>query len=553
MTKEIQVYMLTVFNCSYQALQEWKEVNEDYPKWVKWHHSFSGRINRAFIKCYRDSVKSWPKIKDEVLNQQDLVDLLHKILQEHLKYRFEIYKKNKKLTKKTFIFKSVVKSYSLLAVNLVRSIKCLAKCYTMSGASHGKTAVIAKNFPSHGFSISTKKQKISCSFGDYLKNRFNQKRISIFSIDEYKRPSRAKEHRTETGILQIKTSGVKELKRKVIKSKMSVFSFFLWLASLLNYLIWETKQFKWKYDLWFLSIRRYCCSKPLLELCKLLKANKVSIKQTYFLGFSDAIEIPIHLIPNPIEYIYAANVYNPPRNERKGIYSNAKKKKKYKLNEMTLSTLTLSHSAAGFSYLPKEINNLKTIINRTCNLALPVANLRCESFSPTNLGFESEDTIPKIKNTSGIIAVFDTPPDSRESQIQRSIFGDLTHDFFVVKQFLEDIVKVASALGFVIFHKPKYSLENYITQYRSLLEGLKIQYKSSYFHASPYSSVAPLLNNCDASFSFIGSSTHAISSKIFSNSFVYIPNCIRFLAKYKSKNIIVGKSKLKTKLNKIRK
>ena len=100
MTKAIQDYMLTIFNCSYQALQEWKEVDEDYPKWLKRHHFFSGRINRAFIKCYKDSVRSWPKIKDEIFQKQELVDLMQGILQEHLKYRFSIYKRNEKQTKK---------------------------------------------------------------------------------------------------------------------------------------------------------------------------------------------------------------------------------------------------------------------------------------------------------------------------------------------------------------------------------------------------------------------------------------------------------------------
>ena len=553
MTKAIQDYMLTIFNCSYQALQEWKEVDENYPKWLRRHQFFSGRINRAFIKCYKDSVRSWPKIKGEIFQKQELVDLMQGILQEHLKYRFSIYKRNKKQTKKTFICKSIVKSYSLLALSLVRSMKYLAKCYTPPSRSDEKMIVIVKDFPSHGFSISERPQKISCSFGDYLKKRLNKKKISILSIDEYTRPSKAKEKQAKWGGIQNKTKRVKELQREVLKSNISILSFFSGFASLLNYLIRERKQLARKYDLWFLVIHRACCSKAFSELCKHLKATGSTIYKNYFLGFSGAIGYPMNTLPEPIEFLYAANVYNPPHHAYNANHSDTRKKRKYKLRELTLSTLTLSRSAAGFSDLPKEINVLKRIINQNCNVSLPVRNLRCEPFAPANLGFEYENKLPEIRNTSGIIAVFDTPPDSREGQIGRSIFGDLTHDFFVVSQFLEDIVEVASTKGFFIFHKPKYSFENYTSQYRNLVYKLRDKYKDSYHLISPYNSLAPLLTNCRASFSFIGSSTYVISKKYCSYSFAYIPNSIIALADNNNKDIIAGRTELSTRLDKIRK
>jgi hypothetical protein len=212
----------------------------------------------------------------------------------------------------------------------------------------------------------------------------------------------------------------------------------------------------------------------------------------------------------------------------------------------------LSRPAAGFSNLPQELNVLKRIINCICNVRLPVERLRCEPFTPTNLGFEIQDKLPRFRRKSHIIIVFDTPPDSRVGQIQRSIFGDLTHDFFVVSQFLEDIVEVASAKGFVIFHKPKYSLENYTIQYRNLVDQLKVKYKSSYKHISPYGNTSPLLVDCGASISFFGSSTFAISKKFCSSSYAYIPNSIITLADKKDKAMIAGRNELCSKLDKIK-
>lgn len=553
MTKAIHKYMLTVFNCSYQALHEWEKVDEDYPKWLEQHHFFSGRINRSFIKCYKDSIRSWPKIKDEKFQQQELVDLLQEILQGHLNYRLSFYKRKLKLAKKFFVWEGLIRSYLLLAINLASSIKSLAKCYSMPSWVGEKNIVITKNFPSHGFSISTRPQKTGFSFGDYLKKHLRDKEVSILSIDEYKRPSQAKEHKDELGRLQNNAPKVKELEREVLQSNMAVLSFFSGLASLLYYIVRERKQNGWRYDLWFSNIRRLCCSKAFSELCKKVNATGSTIYKNYFLGYSGTLGFPIHASPEPIEFLYAANVSNPPQMNYGTLHSIGKKNRKYKMCELTLTALKVSRSSAGFSHLPKEVNEVKQIINRTFNVCLPVPKLKCDPLTPTSLGFESEYELPRTRKQSCVIALFDTPPDSRDGQIGRSIFGDLTHDFFVVQKFLEDIVDVASAKGFVVFHKPKYSFENYIFQYRNLVDKLRGKYKDSYHFISPYNSLAPLLTNCRASFSFIGSSTHVISKKYCSYSFAYIPNSIIALADNNDTDIIAGRNELSTRLDKIRK
>jgi len=553
MTKAIHNYMLTIFNCSYQALQEWGQVDEDYPKWLARHQNYVGRINRAFIKCYKDSVKSWPKIENKSFHQQELVNLLQEIIQDHLKYRSSLFKGYGKLNKKYFIWNSAVQSYYLFVKNFVRSIKSLAQCYTIPRKVERSTIVIVKNFPSHGFSLSKQRQKTGFSFGDYLKKHLRDKKVSVLSIDEYKRPSQAKEHKDKLGRLQKNASKVKELKREVLQSNMAVLSFFSGLASLLTYMVRERKQNGWRYDLWFSNIRRLCCSKAFSELCKKVNATGSTIYKNYFLGYSGTLGFPIHAFPEPIEFLYAANVCNPPQMNYGTLHSIGKQNRNYKMCELTLTALKVSRSSAGFSHLPKEVNEVKQIINRTFNVCLPVPKLKCDPLTPTSLGFESEYELPRTRKQSCIIALFDTPPDSRDGQIGRSIFGDLTHDFFVVQKFLEDIVDVAAAKGFVIFHKPKYSFANYIFQYRNLVDKLRDKYKDSYHLISPYNSLAPLLTNCRASFSFIGSSTHVISKKYCLYSFVYIPNSIIALAENNDKDIIAGRNELSTRLDKIRK
>lgn len=552
MTKVIHDYMLTIFNCSYQALQEWGQVDEDYPKWLVRHQYYVGRINRAFIKCYKDSVKSWPKIKDKSFHQQELVNLLQEIIQDHLKYRTSLFKGYGKLNKKYFIWNSALRSYYFFVKTFVRSTKSLAQCYTIPRRVRSSTIVIVKNFPSHGFSISKQRQKTNCSFGEYLEKRLSKKKVSILSINEYKRPSKAKENQAQSIEIQNKITKVKELQREVLKSNISVLSFFSGLVSIMNYLIRERNQFARKYDLWFLGIRRVCCSKAFSELCKHIKATGSTIYKNYFLGCSGTIGYPMHTLPKPIEFLYAANVYNPPQQGYRTIHFDTMEKRNYSLRKLTLSALTLSSPAAGFSNLPKELNFLKKIINRISNVRLPIDRLRCESFDPTSLGFDSEDKLPRFNGENHIIAVFDTPPDTRNGQIQRSIFGDLTHDFFVVSQFLEDIVEVASAKGFVIFHKPKYSFENYTFQYRNLVDKLKIKNKSSYKQISPYSNTASMLDDCCASISFFGSSTLAISKRFCSSSYAYIPNSIITLADKKDKAIIAGRNELCIQLDKIK-
>jgi len=555
MTLALSNYIRTISNCSYKALKEWEHGIEDYPHWLMRHQHYSGRINRAFIKAFKNSVKFWPKTINENILQQELLDFLYEILLDHYKYRAFLLKKRwKSCSKGIFIKTSLVRAYYFILVSLVKSLASMAKYYSLPNELSGKKLVIARNFPSHAFSITKQRNKSTYSFGSYLQKKLTtNERRNIISIDEYTRPSKAKEINTKPNVTNFRTQKPCSMPRKILKSRTALFPLLDGAKTLIALLCRNVCSQKKSLDLLFLIIRRQCSSSSFLTLSQEIKKNGSSISKNFVIGFSRSFLYPINTDPPPKEFIYSINFWNPPRVKTKSILFNNKNGEKFRLDKIPLGVLALSRSAVGFSDEPKKANMLKKLINRNLRARLPTHKLVSESFTPVQLGYETEINLNTLPDHQNVIVLFDTPPDSRDGQIGRSIFGDLTHDFFVVRKFLEDIVGVAASKDFVIFHKPKYSFENYIFQYRNLVDKLKKKYEGSYHHISPYSSVAPLLTTCRASFSFIGSSTHVISKKYCRYSFVYIPNSIITLADKNNQDIIAGRNELSIRLDEIKK
>ena len=551
MTKDIFRYILAVSNSSFQALQEWENVNEDYLSWLSRHCFYSARINRAFFKCYKNSVKTWGRLADRKIYQQDLIDLLIDILQNHYKKRNKFFKNNEKQAKKLFIRQSLIQGYLFLLKNLVKSAVSLSESYSFSNPHDKKSFVIARNFPSHSFSLSVSQNKLICSFGDYLKKTVEPKqKFSLISLDEYTRPSALCEQQKKSPSNNLKP---KSYDREKLRKKKSVRSLIIGVCQLSALLLKDSMRSKWNFTLFYLTVHRYCSARPFSILDQKIKNSKSSVYKNYVLGFSSAVKYPIHTTPKPVEFLYARNVYNPPEMKYDLNKSTNSCGKKNRLDFLTINVLRISRAAAGFSDLLHEINKTKKALNRKYKISLPIQSIHCEPHMPVSLGFEREDKQPKSSTKNNIIAIFDTPPDTRENQMERTIFGDLTHDLFIVVKFLNDLVEICSEFSFDIWHKPKYSLENYSPEYQLIIKKLKAQYKKSYKLVSPYSSPASIFKNCSASFSYVGSSIQEMCKQKNNNSYTYVPICIDIIARKNRQYIISGKQELRKKLNEIKK
>jgi hypothetical protein len=555
MNEAFNKYIKTIANCSYQALKEWDLGVEDYPKWLMRHHHYSGRINRAFIKAFKSSVKSWPKIKNRNIRRQDFIDLLYEILLDNLKYRTFLLKKNVRIcSKKIFIITSFLRAYLFLALSLTKSFASMSKHYSFPNEINGDKLVIVKNFPSHAFTIKKNKNKSAYSFGCYLDEKLTAtERKNIISIDEYTRPSFAKELCKSRNIAEMSSRKQCQIRRKVVKSRVSFHSMVGGIKSLVILLTQKNLPFRKSIDLLFLVTRRHCSSSAFLLFLKEIKQAGCSISKNYVIGFTHSYLYPINTYPSPKEFIYSVNLWNPPRLNAKSVFSHNDEMDKFKLDKVPLGLLTLSRSAVGFSNLPKEANLVKRLINRNFKAGLPTHKLKCEGLTPVQLGYETEIILNKINDHKNVIVIFDTPPDDRINQIKRSVFGDLTHDLSVNSEFLMDVVQISMACNFVILHKPKYSLKNYCLSYRKVITNFKMLYNKKYHLMSPYSNIIPILSNCSASISFLGSSTNEISRKFNKNSFTYIPDSIIVRGHKYNKSILLGRTQLLQKLKQIRK
>lgn len=552
MTKTLSQYIATIANCSYQAYKEWDLGIIDYSYWLDRHYYYSGRVNRTFLKCFKNIVSSWPTIKKNNIQKQDLIDLLYEIYKDHLKFRASYFKnRNYTPSKKEFITKSLIQANFFLIKSLLKSVAYLGKYYLIPKSIKAKKLIVVKGFPSHAFNISSNKSKIPFSFGDYLTKKLSINKINnVVSIDEYIRPSLI----NKKSKLFFKYTDIKEqkatLKRTIIKSKISVLFFLRNLKLVFSISMQNVKYLHKSFELFYLILRRKFFAYPFLTFCKDVKKNKSSISKNYFLGFLYAFYYPANQKPHPIEFLYSKNIWNPPQTSKYKIISK-KSLKGYQLKNFTIGNLTVYQSSAGFSDLPKKINSYKIIINRRLRIKIPIHKLICEPAVPTQLGFETVINLDKPHDTR-FVALFDTPPDAKDGQIRRSIFGDFTHDFYVLRQFLEDIIEIASETGFFVYHKPKYSLKNYMRDYQVLIEKMSAKFSANYCCLSPYTNVLPLLKNCSASFSFIGSSTYDICKQFCKKSFVYLPNSISVLCTKREHNIISTKNKLQKLFQKIK-
>jgi polysaccharide biosynthesis PFTS motif protein len=196
----------------------------------------------------------------------------------------------------------------------------------------------------------------------------------------------------------------------------------------------------------------------------------------------------------------------------------------------------------GYTEVTKNFNLFKLKLNKYFNSSFEIQdNFRPNI--PCFLAYEKST----INLNSDYLLIFDVPPESNIVQLQQNFIGDRVASYDFNKKFLCDIVEVASNLKLKIVLKPKYSLNNYSEEYKSLLSYLQNNFGLNILN--PYVRASSIINNANSVISAPYTSTESFAKYVSIRSCFYVPDSYNFHKEFSSvinsSIIITGRESLR--------
>lgn len=531
--KDKQILRL-VFRRSFRAIcAELERSEDDYAAWAQRKSRAYLRLNFMVFRWVSRQQKRYPELASDSVRLMHL-DILYELVADHLARRLRVYRfsaKFRQFDMSVFVSVSLLMAYVGASRKLLYFLVKNLWARNINGVVPARHVAMAVGFPEHAFSVRrdldalpSDKTVVPFSFGEfYLQRNFNSAGTpALISVDEYVRRSKSSSS-SEMGNVSCLSvprlsSGVSInfgiLPKRIWIILRRALSLFIRMICNKDRLIFELM-----YDVFwarsldyehfitpFLQRLEAIYAAPFTNLGLLPYLQSTSAKVTY--------------------YAYSQNFSEPPTILlNRGRAYDAAWDWRIVLGDMSIGTWKIGGRAEGFTDIFEFVNEFRRAVNSRLGFRLPVDAIPQSIQRPVLLGYESSEIRDSERYLYAL--VFDVPPEDLTMQMSRHFFGDLTYSLPVISHFLTDVAEACLRNGLEVLIKPKYSLQNYSTEYRALLTQLVEKYAPRLYVLDPYSNTRDLLCAASASISMPFTSTKLISEHLKVPAAYYLPERYR--------------------------
>lgn len=499
-------YFFSIFRILFVA----QKVNYFNSEWVQNKKNNDTLLNEVCVN-YLTSLQKYKETQDPDDLKKDLI-LLAALLRKKFKIR-ALVSKSLYFCDSVFLKSAiaVLYLYGQLLKNYVSQIFSVPFEFQIDENLVGKRISFAIGFPNHSFNFKKNSSNYPSSFAEYfIKSQAEaNKKDMIISLDEYTRKSKIKEITPNSSDSEI-------LKLEVIKSrkKFSILSLFEW-PKYLAMILFQLKSKTIGLYLLESSLRMRTISHQIF-IQKIEMHNQVL--EVYILPFSDYLALSFckELQNKSNIYYYSDNMLIPPTSFHLDDITYGKVNK---FEDGNYSSFYGLNRTSGFVRTNNFFKKAAQDIFFRQQQEEPSASREM----PGMLGFES---LLKVKDWSGAytVSIFDVPPETDFQQFCRSSSGDKTSDIQFVSDFLNDFKNGLFEINIRVLYKPKYSLSNYVDEYRSLIASLSDSMKTRFIILDPYVRVGDIIEKSDLVISFPYTSIKKFADFYGKKSLYYVPD-----------------------------
>ena len=527
----LQRTLLFIFRVSYIALDFEKRSDTNFDRWS----TVKRRLNLLINTVIFDYLS---KISDQNtvhLYEQFIIDAVSDIISYHCKRRLKLYRACNKLPfnkRKAFVIASLMMAYYYEIKQLIFKVVKLKYSYKVADQNYPEEVDLVLGFPRHAFSLSEAIEKVvgnglrntPSSFGEYLSVNRVQTDV-LFSIFEYEIHSKKKSF-TKCG-----SEEVREYPRIRVttESKWLVFNRRI-IRLLYHYLKTRPSIPVGSLLLKIIYIRKWLFSFNFENILSAIEVNETRVRTIFVFPFEDMglLRYNNKNSSKIIAYSYSQNEFTPPAKSLtyfRGPISESKLKDI--LADIPLEALKLNGNAVGFTDIFNQLDYVRQALNNYMGCSFPAPDFTRDPQLPVLVGFKPTSTDWFDKLSTDYIAVFDTPPEDRQSQLSRTIMGDRTGDYEVVAEFLSECVHTCLQMGYGVMIKPKYSLSNYDERYQSLMKKFQIEYGNKVIIVDPYTRMELIMHSAKYSINMPYTSTKLVAESYGLSSTYYMPEMYR--------------------------
>lgn len=548
-----RVLLLLMFRVSFRALKISSNPTKTFYEWSVDKERLSYLINRAVFKYIALEVKSGNFKEQSVLNHQVALEAISSIFSEHLRQRLTVIRLiswcglNKR---KWFVLLSLLFITTSTLCKLIIASLRIGKAYSLNPDCLHNNTIIAVGFPSHAFTLNNKiptvatfYEDIYSSFGEYLyrSNRVG-KLPTVISCDEYLRNSKKLE--CEPNKTLMCHDSISRLHARLR------FHLLAYIADLFMSISWVIRNISFfqKSPLVFIeAYKQYLRSLKWRRLLSQFKSNGIGVNGIYIGLFSfdlGDLRFDKNYRDKITTYSYSENILIPPSAVACGNYKSTTKPHDY-LRSLPLQAFTLTGNSIGCT------ESFELVERAKCSLLPNISRDNLFEFdngltrNPCVMGYE--ELVGDINPYAGkTIAVFDVPPESNEVQIKRALLGDKTCDLEFISAYLGEISQAVNQTNARLIFKPKYSLSNYDSNYRSCISKMKHLLGDRFILLSPYVKLFDIFRYSDVCLSFPYTTTKTIADYCKIKSFYFVPADYRcaFESVVNEGQIIIGVNNL---------
>jgi hypothetical protein len=552
-----------ILKLSFRALNFCEGGNKKFEDWNQAKNLFNYRLNRIVFRhlgrrcfCGGEGTES-----DKIMGSQFVLDAITEVVSRHFELRGKIYHFTKIQGfshERLFVIVSLISIYCLQFIEIINCFRNLGVRFKLCGLTRSDSVCLAINFPSHGFSIpgrvsenSEELAKPFSSFGEFLLHyvSINGNR-SVLSLGEYvRRSKRMEKQRLAPNENHEKTA--ETFPRMIVKKSRSISAFWVDFNELLSLICRRKFSSYWKDEmvLQIKQLNKFVESIKYKALISHLTSTGRNVESIFIIPFENPfgyLKYDPKISKKTFTYNYGDNLIIPPSRHIHAIKNlNKPFDLKVVLSEISLSAFRLSGKAVGFTDIFYFMDTARKAINDKYDCALPCENEGKTKQRSAVLGFEVEHLELEISGRKNI-AIFDVPPEGRDTQLSRALSGDRTCDFKFIEEFLLDIVDLAFKKNCRLLFKPKYSLLSYSLQYRSLIESIKDKLSDRFILISPYLRIESIIEVVDICLCFPYTSPKSIAEEFGKQAYYYVPERYRseFETSFAYSNSLIGRVEL---------
>lgn len=489
------LYLKLSFNILLQAAIRKKQMS--FGVWVLEKSVYNKRINRLGSKF----LQSHQKNPSALLTLATFLRLQYQI-------RTKVFlQATEKHSKKRMVLKAVLVAYSVAIKKLIKACCSLCREYHVDADLNDRRIIFAVGFPSHSFNFVRSELNIAGgSFAEYLKLHY-QSDVTLVCINEYTRHSKLLESNSN----EMRPSAIQTMSRYKAYTCISILALMKGLYQALKIFLKEYL------SLSPLQLIEFSSRVALIPYKRLFELHQHSINKIYLPPFSELeyLNFEMETFGKVAAFYYSENILIPPV---KG-FGGRVLEHDQSYHDVNFGMMGCYGTVEGYTEVVCKLNQMaREVFDSQGNLSETEFQ-----YFPCLLGFE-RNYERALKPVLITIALFDVPPESEESQLNRTIIGDMTADITFVESFLSDFLKLDISVSYQLLYKPKYSLENYSFEYRKIIDSLINKFHDKFVFLDPYVRLTDIMRATDLVLSFPYTSTHKFAKYSGVQSYYFIPD-----------------------------